>query len=344
MIVSKLQRDVHQLPRLQPRMKISRQVVTGSGRSCPTCPRQDLTSYNYQSYLPASDRQVRTERASVQSRRTAAGIIHMIFCQCGHLAGQSIVRRVTVDSTRCFDRAELDVGAVQESREKVDSHRPCLLYDRFCASADAMVCFRTRIGVRRSSGVVLDDFEAVSPQLADARVRFHGVSLSVISTHVARVRSKAPYGSLCEQPSHPLRLLVTKLPFSATSMLVWDWFAHPSLEFTIGRSRTETVPCSGTPLKGAIWLRPPPFFPSSTTWTSSHGTEHRNDHTCFSQIARSGGHHLHSQGSGAPCEERCRPRICCCASSASSMHASCSQRDKTKLHLSQLLDIVHASR
>ena len=37
----------------------------------------------------------------------------------------------------CFDRAELDLVAVQESREQGDSHRPGLLYDRFCAGADA---------------------------------------------------------------------------------------------------------------------------------------------------------------------------------------------------------------
>ena len=38
----------------------------------------------------------------------------------------------------CFDRAELDVVAVQESREQGDSHRPGLMCDRFCASAHAM--------------------------------------------------------------------------------------------------------------------------------------------------------------------------------------------------------------
>ena len=37
----------------------------------------------------------------------------------------------------CFDRAELDLVAAQESREQGDSHRPSLLYNRFCAGADA---------------------------------------------------------------------------------------------------------------------------------------------------------------------------------------------------------------
>ena len=73
--------------------------------------------------------------------------------------------------------------AVHESREKGDSHRPDLLYDRFCASADAVVCFGTQIWVRRSSCVVSDNFEAVSPQSAVARVKFQGVSLSVILVH-----------------------------------------------------------------------------------------------------------------------------------------------------------------
>ena len=56
----------------------------------------------------------------------------------------------------CFNRAELDFVAVQESREQGESHRPGLLYDRFCASADAMWCFRTQIWIRRPSSIVLD--------------------------------------------------------------------------------------------------------------------------------------------------------------------------------------------
>ena len=87
----------------------------------------------------------------------------------------------------CFDWAELDVAAVQESREQDDSHRPSLLRDRFCASADAMRCFGTQIWTRRSGGVELDNFEPVSPQLADARVRFHGMSLCHLSTCATRI-------------------------------------------------------------------------------------------------------------------------------------------------------------
>ena len=184
--MSKLPRDVRQLPRHQPRVKITQQEVTGSGRGCPTCPRQDSTCYNYESYLPASGGEVRTARASVQSRRTSAGLRD---CQCGHFGAKcdgGLDGRVQFFEL-CFDRAELDVVAVQESREKGDSHRLGLMYDRFCASADAMGCFGTEIWVRRSSCVVLGNSEAVSPQLTVARVRFHGVSLSVISAH-------APHG------------------------------------------------------------------------------------------------------------------------------------------------------
>ena len=78
---------------------------------------------------------------------------------------------------------------VQVSREQGDSHRPGLLYDRCCASAGAMGCFGTQIWIRRSSGVVLDSFEAVSPQLAVARVRFRGMALSLchLSTCATRI-------------------------------------------------------------------------------------------------------------------------------------------------------------
>ena len=78
----------------------------------------------------------------------------------------------------CFDRAELAV-AVQESREQGDSHRSGL-YDEFCAGADATGCVGTQIWIRRSSGVVLKKFKAVTPQLVVARVKFYGVALSVI--------------------------------------------------------------------------------------------------------------------------------------------------------------------
>ena len=112
----------------------------------------------------------------------------------------------------CFDRAELDVVAVQESREQGDSHRPDLLHDRFCASSDTMGRFGTQIWIRRSSGVVLDNFEAVSPQLAAARVRFHGVARSVISAHAPHEfrtsKVKSTFGeSVRAQPLHSPRLL-----------------------------------------------------------------------------------------------------------------------------------------
>ena len=78
----------------------------------------------------------------------------------------------------CFDKAELDV-AVQESREQGDSHRSGL-YDECCAGADATGCIGTQTWIRRSSGIVLKKFKAVTPQLVVARVKFYGVAHSVI--------------------------------------------------------------------------------------------------------------------------------------------------------------------
>ena len=144
-------------------------------------------------------------------------------------------------------------------------------------------------------------------------------------TNFARVRPEALFGSPCVQPSHPLRLLVTKWPSSATSMLVGGSVCSSANGTHDKEARTGTVPCSGTPWKGATWLRLPPLLPTGTAWTSSHGTERRVDCTCFShKMARSSGHHVHSQAPSAPCEERCRPRMCCCASSA------CGGRDESE--------------
>ena len=108
---------------------------------------------------------------------------------------------------------------------RVDSHRPGLVYARFCASADEMRCFGTQIRIRRSSGIVPDNFKAVSPQSAVARVKFHGVVLSVISAHAPHefrtlLVKKHLLGSLCAQPPYLLRLLMTELPFSVTSVPV----------------------------------------------------------------------------------------------------------------------------
>lgn len=81
---------------------------------------------------------------------------------------------------RCFDMAELDIVAVQESREQSDSHRSGLLYDRFSSELKS--------GFDDPSGIVLENFRAVSPQLAVARVKFHGAALAVsLSTCATRI-------------------------------------------------------------------------------------------------------------------------------------------------------------
>ena len=93
------------------------------------------------------------------------------------------------------------------------------------------------------------------------------------------------------------------------------------MEFTIRKSRTGTVPCSGTPLKGANLVACSTFFPL-VLGTSSHGTEHRIDYTCVS-------HKFHEAVA----------ITCTLKDQFSSMHAYCSQRDKSKRHLSKLIDV-----
>ena len=165
----------------------------------------------------------------------------------------------------------------------------------------------------------------------------------MLHTNFARVRSKAPFGSPCAQPSHPLRLLVTKLPSSATSMPVWDQFAHPALEFTIRRSRTGTVPCSSTPLKGAIWLRPPspqvlrgrrsmaPNIALTTPVSLTNCTKQWPSLT-LSRTKRS--------LRGTVSHECVVARLQLVKDATSqSMHTSCPQPDKSTRHLSQMMDI-----
>ena len=111
----------------------------------------------------------------------------------------------------CLDRASV---AVQESREQGGSHRPGLLYDRFCASADAMGCFGTQIWIRRSSGIVLDDFKS---------------RLSAIGGCKGQVSRR---GSLCHLSTcapQEFHTLSSKAPFG-------------SLEFRMKKLRTRTVP------------------------------------------------------------------------------------------------------
>ena len=84
--------------RLQSRMT-TQEAVTGSGRSCPTCPHQESKCSSYQNYLPARDGQVRTARASVQFRRTSAGAMNGIVSSrllMWALCWTVIVQRVAV--------------------------------------------------------------------------------------------------------------------------------------------------------------------------------------------------------------------------------------------------------
>ena len=212
-------------PRLQPRMKISRQVVTGSGRSCPTCPRQDSTCYNHQICLPASDGQVRTARASVQSRRTPAGITHVIFSSrlpMWALCWTVIVQRVTMDSTgKSNSLSSASIGLsltllLCRSRVRRATHTDQILSTivfvgvpmqwgaselRFGFADQAVLCQITwKLSLR--SWLLQGSGFMVCPSL---------VSQYTPHTTFARVRPEAFFGSPCAQPSHPLRLLVTKL-------------------------------------------------------------------------------------------------------------------------------------
>ena len=140
---------------------ITLQAVTGSGRSCPTCPQQESTWYNYQSYLPARDGRMSLSAVPDISRRNArnalfatANVGTLLDSHCAK-GDDALDGRVQFFDL-CFNRAELDVVAVQASREHGDSHRPDLPYERFCASADTVGCFGAQIWIRRSSGVVSD--------------------------------------------------------------------------------------------------------------------------------------------------------------------------------------------
>ena len=126
----------------------------------------------------------------------------------------------------------------------------------------------------------------------------------------------------------------------------------PSMEFMMKKSRTRTLPCSDILSKVANSLRLP-HFPTGTTWTSIHGTEHRIDYACFS-------HKLHEAVSityilrdQVPCarngvdHERVVARLQFEKDATScNVHAAHSRRDKAKRHLSQLIDVstVHDER
>ena len=119
-----------------------------------------------------------------------------------------------------FDRAEVDVVAVQESREQGDPPRPGLLRVPTQWGAPEL-----------NSG--FDDREVLcwiisKPSLRSWLLRGSGFmtwlclsSQHMRHTKVARLRPKAPFRSLCAQTLHLPRLLVTGLPFSATSMPDW---------------------------------------------------------------------------------------------------------------------------
>ena len=222
----------------------------------PICQHQDSTSYNYNSYHLASDREVRSARALVQFR-ASEGAMHAILSSRLPIVAESSFEL-------CFDSAELDVVAVQESREQGDSHRQCFLHDRVCASADTMGCFGTQICIPRSICVVLDNIEA--------RVKFRGVP-SLSSQH------KCLKSSISES--------VCAVPFmSADGDAHWAQFALPFLEFMIMKSRTRTVPCSHIPSKAATRLHLPLHHWNDMDIEPWHKASNRL-RSCLLQVARS---------------------------------------------------------
>ena len=187
---------------------------------------------------------------------------------------------------------------MQESREQGDSLRPGLLYDRFCASADTMGCFGTQIWIRRSSGVVLDNFEAVSPQLVVARVRFHGVVLSVISAHAPHeFRTSEVENTFWES----VRAVVAFASAAGDEVaLLGDFNARLGtvcsavLEIHDKEVENQNGAMFRHTLEGCNLI-------ASSTW---HRASNRL-RLFLSQVPRNGVYHPHSKGPSAPCEEWC---------------------------------------
>ena len=113
-------------------------------------------------------------------------------------------------------------------------------------------------------GVALENFKSVSPQLAVARVRLHGVALSVVSAHAPhefRTNVKNTFWEFVRAAT------ACALAAGYEVALLCDFSAREGSvcsPFMTKKWRKRTVPCSDIPSRVAIWLRLP-----GTTWTSS---------------------------------------------------------------------------
>ena len=136
--------------------------------------------------------------------------------------------------------------------------------------------------------MTFESFLPISPRLAVARIKLHGVLLSVFSAHAPHEHSHPKSKSLFWEQLRGA--LVAATDRGDIVVLLGDFNARVgSVESpAIGAHDIDNENSNG------FWLRTTldsfslkatsTFFPIGFTWTSTRGTHHRLDHICFSEV------------------------------------------------------------